>query len=132
MGNHHHIPRADGNTPEGALQNDLGNLVAQWQELGIDPDDFVRCGQCGEYTIDELGDDRMCACDRGELNVVDGVPAHGELLRVRTFSPDRDARIHGVLWNYDNANQPTPGLSMAEIKSDDGVVHVVKLWGRVD
>jgi len=51
-------------TPEGQLKNDLGNLVAQWEELGIDPDDFVKCATCGEYFVDERGDFIDCACDR--------------------------------------------------------------------
>lgn len=28
------------------IRSDLGDLVAQWQELGIEPDAFVTCGAC--------------------------------------------------------------------------------------
>lgn len=124
-----HIPRADGSTPAGALQNEFGNLVAQWQELGIDPDDFVRCAQCGEYTVEQDGSDRRCGCDRGELNVVNGVPVHGAQRRVRQMGPGKTPE--GVLWNYSHANQPQPELSHADIKLDDGTIHHVKLWSRI-
>lgn len=123
-----HIPRADDDTPEGALQNDLGNLLAQWQELGIDPDDFVKCAQCGEYTLDEDGYDLECACKRDELDVANGVPTHGTQRRVRQLG---SGNIEGVLWNYSHDDQPTPGLSHADIKDDEGVVHHVRLWARV-
>ena len=60
------MSRGDDSTPHGALKNDIINLVAQWEELGIDPDDFVKCGKCHEYTVTQMGDDRECACERKE------------------------------------------------------------------
>lgn len=126
---HHHIPRADGSTPEGALQNDLGNLVAQWQEHGINPDDFVRCAQCGEYNVDETGNDRSCACQRGELDVANGITLFPPLRRVRQLGR---GNVEGTLWNYSSTHQPEPGLSHADIKDDAGVVHHVRLWVRAE
>lgn len=51
-------------TPEGRLSNDLGNLAAQWEEIGIDPDDFLKCAGCHEFMFDEDGRPRDCRCDR--------------------------------------------------------------------
>lgn len=31
------------------LQSDLANLALGWIELGIDPDDFLRCGTCHKW-----------------------------------------------------------------------------------
>lgn len=56
-------------TPVGQLANDLGNLVAQWEELGIDPDDFLKCAQCHKFmrelvegTEPVLTEDELCHC----------------------------------------------------------------------
>ena len=54
----------EGESPTEALANDLLDLVAQWEELGIDPDDFVKCGKCHEYMVTQMGDERSCACER--------------------------------------------------------------------
>jgi hypothetical protein len=51
-------------TPEERLQMDLVRLGWAWQEEGIDPDAFVRCGTCHEYFVDENGKSRECACER--------------------------------------------------------------------
>lgn len=61
----HHLPRGNDDVPEGRLINDLGNLVAQWQELGIEPDAFVTCSVCGGiFGFAVLPDDdvRVCSC----------------------------------------------------------------------
>lgn len=46
--------------PETQLAAGLHDLAARWDELGIDPDDFIRCAACGGFL---LGDDPpVCAC----------------------------------------------------------------------
>lgn len=58
------MDRPSNATPEGQLGNALINLASQWEEMGIDPDDFVKCGACHEYFVNEDGTDRDCKCDR--------------------------------------------------------------------
>lgn len=57
-------PMADFRTPEFRLSSDLISLSEKWQKLGIDPDDFVRCGKCHEFFVDEDGGFIDCVCDR--------------------------------------------------------------------
>jgi hypothetical protein len=51
-------------TPEEHLSSDLHNLAIGWQEQGIDPDDFLKCGKCHKWMRD---------CVSAEDEVVDGV-----------------------------------------------------------
>lgn len=52
-------------TPTEHLGSDLGHLAMGWQELGIDPDDFVKCGRCHRWirelvsTEDEIFDGEL-------------------------------------------------------------------------
>jgi len=39
-------------TPEEQLGSDLVNLAIGWQEIGIDPDDFLKCGDCHKWIRD--------------------------------------------------------------------------------
>lgn len=43
-------------TAEEHLSSDLGNLALGWQELGIDPDDFLKCGRCHKFMRDLVSD----------------------------------------------------------------------------
>lgn len=46
--------------PEIQLIAGLHDLTAGWEDLGIDPDDFIRCSVCGGFL---LGDDPpVCTC----------------------------------------------------------------------
>jgi hypothetical protein len=54
--------------PNEELSTDLGNLVAQWQELGIDPDAFVTCANCHKIfdfaaTADDYTTGNVCGCE---------------------------------------------------------------------
>jgi hypothetical protein len=51
-------------TPEEHLTGDLLSLGMAWQELGIDPDAFLRCAVCHEYMIDSDGTVVDCKCER--------------------------------------------------------------------
>ena len=59
-------------TPEEALRSDLARLAQGWEDLGIDPDDFVRCGTCHEFLVDDDGSFRLCACERAAAVEVKG------------------------------------------------------------
>lgn len=48
--------------PEEQLGSDLAGLAMKWRELGIDPDDFVKCAECGQYFVDEQGNPIPCGC----------------------------------------------------------------------
>jgi hypothetical protein len=52
--------------PEAHLTSDLAGLVEEWEELGIDPDDFVKCGVCHKYFVDQQGNSIACDCDLKE------------------------------------------------------------------
>ncbi len=39
-------------SPETALTSDLMGLAEEWEKLGIDPDDFCRCGKCHRFFAD--------------------------------------------------------------------------------
>jgi hypothetical protein len=52
---------------EEQFSGDLTMLAMAWQELGIDPDAFLKCGKCHAYFIDEHGNDIPCQCERKEL-----------------------------------------------------------------
>lgn len=55
--------------PETHLLSDMAGLAAGWEEIGIDPDDFLRCATCKKF-IEELvvgteppvEPDDMCRC----------------------------------------------------------------------
>jgi hypothetical protein len=46
------------------FEGDLSGLRMRWAELGIDEDDFVKCGVCHEYFFDAKGN--IIPCDCGE------------------------------------------------------------------
>ena len=48
--------------PEQQLTGELMRLTDEWEKLGIDPDDFVKCGVCHEYFVDEEGNPIDCKC----------------------------------------------------------------------
>lgn len=39
-------------TVEEQFKAHLDNLAMTWQELGLDPDDFLRCALCREFIVD--------------------------------------------------------------------------------
>lgn len=56
-------------TPTEQLGGDLANLAMGWMELGIDPDDFLKCAVCHKFfrdLVEDLpdppGEDELCAC----------------------------------------------------------------------
>jgi hypothetical protein len=56
--------------PETHLLSDMAGLVGKWEELGIDADDFLRCGACHKFiaslvegTEPPLGADELCDCE---------------------------------------------------------------------
>jgi len=52
-------------TPEEHLNADLTSLAMSWTELGIDPDDFLKCALCHEIMFDPAnhGEPRECCKD---------------------------------------------------------------------
>ena len=60
------------------LTTDLGNLIPQWEELGISPDDFVRCGVCHRVLNfaalpEDFAEGDVCGC----LDDEEGEESHG-------------------------------------------------------
>jgi hypothetical protein len=52
------------------LLNDLAHRMQEWEALGIDPDDFLRCCHCHQFiaelvegTKPALGPNELCTCD---------------------------------------------------------------------
>lgn len=71
MQNEEHGHQKGDETAEGRLSNDLSNLVAQWEELGIDPDDFLKCGKCHKWFRDltegtdpPIAEEDYCTCEQ--------------------------------------------------------------------
>ncbi len=45
------------------LTGGLVGLAMSWQEMGVDPDSFLRCGACKEFFIDPVTFDNIpCGC----------------------------------------------------------------------
>jgi hypothetical protein len=48
------------------LRDDVFGLVRKWEELGIDPDDFLRCARCHRFfpgMLDEVdANEELCTC----------------------------------------------------------------------
>ena len=38
------------------LAGELMRLTEEWEKLGIDPDDFLRCGKCHKFIYDLVKD----------------------------------------------------------------------------
>ncbi len=51
-------------TPEEHLRGDLYNLSIGWQEVGVDPNDFLKCGKCHKWIRDLV--------DREDVTTKDG------------------------------------------------------------
>jgi len=56
--------------PETHLLSDLAGLADKWVELGIDPDDFLRCATCHKFFADlvegtepAVEPDELCDCE---------------------------------------------------------------------
>jgi hypothetical protein len=58
--------------PETQLTSDLAHTAEEWERLGIDPDDFLRCGRCHRFipslvegTEPPVDSDDLCECGEG-------------------------------------------------------------------
>jgi hypothetical protein len=54
-------------TPEEQLEADMTSLAMKWQELGIDPDDFLRCYVCHKFFPllvegQDVPEEELCKC----------------------------------------------------------------------
>lgn len=57
-------PSAPTPEQEMGITIDLLNCAKKWVELGIDPDDFVKCSGCRQYWVDEHGNWVDCSCEK--------------------------------------------------------------------
>lgn len=50
-------------TPEEHLTSDLHNVAMGWVEIGIDPDDFLKCGVCHKWMRDCVDSEDVTTAD---------------------------------------------------------------------
>jgi hypothetical protein len=100
-------------TPEQQLEAELAGLTMSWQELGIDPDDFIKCALCHEFMFDPDNDFQPREHCQKTVYVIK--TASGILhARVRSGNgafeaADREARrIHGLLFGVSVEGKEIP------------------------